>query len=160
MADKANVTNAMRLARAAGIDFEVRTYEVDEDDLSGITVARKTGMPPEQVFKTLLLRGDKTGPIVCLLPVELNVNLKALAALSHNKSVEMAAQSELLALTGYVRGGCSPIGMKKKYPTYIDETCLLSERIAVSAGMRGAQMLLAPSDLIAFCGATVCDVGM
>ena len=160
MADKANVTNAMRLARTAGIDFEVRTYEVDEDDLSGLTVAHKTGMPPEQVFKTLLLRGDKTGPIVCLLPVELSVNLKALAARSHNKSVEMAAQSELLALTGYVRGGCSPIGMKKKYPTYIDETCLLSERIAISAGMRGAQMLLAPGDLIAFCGATVCDVGM
>lgn len=158
MAEKPLVTNAMRLLKAAGIEFEVRTYEVDENDLSGVSVAKKVGMPPEEVFKTLVLRGEKNGVLVCVLPVELEVDLKKLAQAAGEKKVEMVAMKELLGLTGYIRGGCSPVGMKKKYPTYIDETCLLSERIAVSAGVRGAQMIVATDALIRYVGATVCEV--
>lgn len=158
MADKAVVTNAMRLLKAAGIDFEVRTYEVDESDLSGVHVAAVCGLPPEQVFKTLVLRGERQGVMVCVLPVELEVDLKKLAKASGDKKVEMIPMKELLPLTGYIRGGCSPIGMKKKYPTYIDETCTLCDRIAVSAGVRGAQLLLDPARLVDYVGATVADV--
>lgn len=158
MADKPLVTNAMRLLKSAGIEFEVRTYEVDESDLSGVTVAKKVGLPPEEVFKTLVLRGEKNGVLVCVLPVELEVDLKKLAQAAGEKKVEMVAMKELLGLTGYIRGGCSPVGMKKKYPTYIDETCLLCERIAVSAGVRGAQMIVATEQLVAYTGAVVCEV--
>ena len=158
MANKPVVTNAMRLLKAAGVAFDVVTYEVDESDLSGVTVARKTGMKPEEVFKTLVLRGEKQGIMVCVIPVELEVDLKKLAHAAGDKKVEMIAMKELLPLTGYIRGGCSPIGMKKKYPTYIDETCLLCERIAVSGGQRGVQLVIEPEALIRYTDAVVCDV--
>lgn len=158
MAEKPVVTNAMRLLRAAGVAFSTMTYEVDEQDLSGVTVAKKTGMKPEEVFKTLVLRGERQGVMVCVIPVELEVDLKKLAHAAGDKKVEMTPMRELLSLTGYIRGGCSPIGMKKKYPTYIDETCLLCGRIAVSAGQRGVQLVLDPEDLIRYTDAVVCDV--
>ena len=158
MAQKPVVTNAMRLLKAAGVAFDTVTYEVDESDLSGVTVAKKTGMKPEEVFKTLVLRGEKQGVMVCVIPVELEVDLKKLAHSAGDKKVEMIAMKELLPLTGYIRGGCSPIGMKKKYPTYIDETCLLCERIAVSGGQRGLQLVMEPEALIRYTDAVVCDV--
>ena len=150
---KENKTNAMRLLEKAGIPFTVITYEVDETDLSGVHVAAVTGVPAEQVFKTLVARGDKTGYMVACIPVADELNLKALATVSGNKKVEMIAVKELLPLTGYMRGGCSPIGMKKSFPTYIDETAILHDRIAISAGIRGAQLMIAPEDLVKYIGA-------
>ncbi len=158
MAEKPVVTNAMRLLKAAGIDFETREYEVDESDLSGVHAAEVLGLPPEQVFKTLVLRGEKQGILVCVLPVELEVDLKKLAKAAGDKKVEMIHMKELLPLTGYIRGGCSPVGMKKKYPTFLDETCELCDRIAVSAGQRGVQMLLRPADLARYVEAKICDI--
>ncbi len=158
MAEKPVTTNAMRLLKAARIAFEVRTYEVDESDLSGVSVARKCGLPAQQVFKTLLLKGERHGPLVCVLPVEKEVDLKKLAALAGEKKVELAPLKELTPLTGYIRGGCSPIGMKKKYPTFLDESCREYEAIAVSAGMRGAQIVLPAEDLIRYTGAKVASV--
>ena len=141
-------TNAMRMLDAAGVHYDILRYEVDEEDLSGVHVASVCGLPPEQVFKTLVLSGDKTGYLTACIPVAEELDLKALAALSGNKKADMIAVKELLPLTGYIRGGCSPIGMKKKFPTYIDETCELFEKISVSGGVRGAQILIAPADLI------------
>ncbi len=143
-------TNAVRLLEAAGIDFSLGEYEVDEEDLSGVHAAELIGMPPEQVFKTLVARGDRNGIAVFCIPVAEELDLKRAAAASGNKSLEMVHVKELLPLTGYIRGGCSPIGMKKRYPTYIDETCILFDRIAVSAGRRGLQLLIAPDDLCSF----------
>ena len=142
--------NAVRLLEAAGIDFSLGEYEVDEEDLSGVHAAELIGMPPEQVFKTLVARGDRNGIAVFCIPVAEELDLKRAAAASGNKSLEMVHVKELLPLTGYIRGGCSPIGMKKRYPTYIDETCILFDRIAVSAGRRGLQLLIAPDDLCSF----------
>ncbi len=147
---KETKTNAMRMLDAAGIGYEVIRYEVEEEDLSGVHVAQVCGLPQEQVFKTLVLTGDKTGFLTACIPVAAELDLKTLALLSGNKKTEMIAVKELLPLTGYIRGGCSPIGMKKNFPTYIDETCVLFDRISVSAGVRGAQILLAPDDLIRF----------
>ncbi|MGI5883374.1 MAG: Cys-tRNA(Pro) deacylase [Candidatus Spyradocola sp.] len=158
MAEKPVVTNAMRLLKAAGIEFETREYEVDENDLSGVHAAEVLGLPPEEVFKTLVLRGEKQGILVCVLPVELEVDLKKLAKEAGDKKVEMIHMKELLPLTGYIRGGCSPVGMKKKYPTFLDETCELCERISVSAGQRGVQMLLRPEDLARYTEAKICDI--
>ena len=155
MAEKPVVTNAMRLLKAAGIDFETREYEVDESDLSGVHAAEVLGLPPEQVFKTLVTRGDKTGLLVFCIPVLDELDLRRAAQISGNKKLEMIHVKELLPLTGYMRGGCSPIGMKKKYPTYIDETYILFDEIAVSAGMRGEQIILAPDDLAKFVDAKV-----
>ncbi len=146
-------TNAVRLLEAAGIAFELGEYEVDEDDLSGVHAAELIGMPPEQMFKTLVARGDRNGIAVFCIPVAEELDLKRAAAVSGNKSLEMVHVKELLGLTGYIRGGCSPVGMKKRYPTYIDETCILFDRIAVSAGRRGLQLLISPEDLCAFTGA-------
>lgn len=146
-------TNAVRLLEAAGIDFTLGEYEVDEEDLSGVHAAELIGMPPEQMFKTLVARGDRNGIAVFCIPVAEELDLKRAAAASGNKSLEMVHVKELLPLTGYVRGGCSPVGMKKRYPTYIDETCILFDRIAVSAGRRGLQLLIAPDDLCSFVGA-------
>ncbi len=146
-------TNAVRLLEAAGITFGLDEYEVDEDDLSGVHAAELIGMPPEQVFKTLVARGDRNGVAVFCIPVAEELDLKRAAAASGNKSLQMVHVRELLALTGYIRGGCSPVGMKKRYPTYIDETCILFDRIAVSAGRRGLQLLISPDDLCAFLGA-------
>ena len=151
-------TNAMRQLDTAGIAYRTVSYEYDEQNLSGLHAAEQVGIPAEQVFKTLVTRGDKTGILVFCIPVDMELDLKKAAAVSGNKKVEMTHVKELLGLTGYVRGGCSPIGMKKKYPSYIDETAILFEEIAVSAGMRGEQILLHPEDLIAFVNAKEVDV--
>ncbi len=151
-------TNAMRLLEAASIEFETAEYEYDEADLSGVHAAKALGLPPEQIFKTLVARGDKTGLLVFCIPVAEELDLKKAATVSGNKKVEMIHVKELIGLTGYIRGGCSPIGMKKKYPTFIDETAILFERIGVSAGARGCQMLLAPDDLIDYVYATPTDL--
>jgi Cys-tRNA(Pro)/Cys-tRNA(Cys) deacylase len=141
-------TNAIRILESKKINFETRSYEVDENDLSGITVANKIGADSETVFKTLVCVGDKTGIVVFCIPVITELNLKKAALASRNKKVEMIKLSELLPLTGYVRGGCSPIGMKKLFPTYIDETAQLFNKIFVSAGVRGTQIKISPDDLL------------
>ena len=135
-------TNAMRLLDAAGIAYRTAEYEYDESDLSGKHAAQQVGLPEEQVFKTLVTRGDKTGLLVFCIPVSDELDLRRAASVSGNKKLEMIHVKELLPLTGYIRGGCSPIGMKKKYPTYIDETSILFDEIAVSAGQRGLQIIL------------------
>ena len=127
-------TNVMRLLDAAGVHYRTAEYEYDESDLSGRHAAEQLDLPAEQVFKTLVARGDKTGPVVFCIPVLDELDLRRAAAVSGNKKVELIHLKELLPLTGYLRGGCSPIGMKKKFPTYIDETCILFDEIAVSAG--------------------------
>ncbi|MGI6270219.1 MAG: Cys-tRNA(Pro) deacylase [Candidatus Howiella sp.] len=151
-----NKTNAMRLLDAAGIEYTPMTYAYDESDLSGLHIVSQIGLPPEQVFKTLVAKGDKTGPVVFCIPVADELDLKKAAAASKNKKVEMLHVKDLLGLTGYVRGGCSPIGMKKKFPTFVDETCVLFDRITVSAGCRGCQLLLPVDALTAFVDARVC----
>ena len=144
----ATKTNAARILDAAGVHYEVREYTVDEDDLSAPRVAEKIGMPPEQVFKTLVARGDRNGVLIACIPANAELDLKAIAAASGNKKVELVAVKEVLGLTGYIRGGVSPIGTRKEYPLYLDETAILWEVISVSAGMRGCQMILAPDDLV------------
>ena len=151
-------TNVMRLLEAAGISYRTAEYEYDESNLSGLHAAEQVGMAPEQVFKTLVTRGDKNGINVFCIPVDMELDLKKAAVASKNKKVEMTHMKELLALTGYIRGGCSPVGMKKKYPTFLDETCILWEEIAVSAGARGHQMILPPEDLAGLVDATLADV--
>ncbi|NCB75012.1 MAG: Cys-tRNA(Pro) deacylase [Clostridia bacterium] len=151
-------TNAMRLLEGAGIAFKTAEYSYDESDLSGLHAAKEIGMPPEQVFKTLVARGDKTGITVFCIPVCCELDLRKAAAASNNKKIEMIHVKELLELTGYLRGGCSPIGMKKQYPTFIDETAQLFDIISVSAGARGQQMLLAPSGLTGFINAQEADL--
>ncbi len=143
-------TNAMRMLDAAKIPYEILEYLVDENDLSGVHIAETLGFPCEQMFKTLVARGDKTGPVVFCIPVDREIDLKAAAALTGNKRIEMVHVKDLLALTGYVRGGCSPIGMKKKFPTFVDESALLFEKITVSAGMKGAQLLIDRAALLQF----------
>ncbi|MCE1199532.1 MAG: Cys-tRNA(Pro) deacylase [Marinilabiliales bacterium] len=151
-------TNAVRLLDAANIAYELTPYEVDEQDLSAVAVARKLGQEVEQIFKTLVLRGDKNGIFVCVIPGNEEVDLKKAAKVSGNKSCAMVHQKELLPLTGYIRGGCSPLGMKKPYPIFLHETCELFDQIYLSAGVRGLQVKLRPADLILLTGATVCDV--
>ncbi len=151
-------TNAMRLLDAARISYRSSEYAYDEADLSGLHAAREIGMPPEQVFKTLVARGDKTGLGVFCIPVCCELDLKKAAEASGNKKVEMIGVKEILPLTGYLRGGCSPIGMKKQYPTFIDETAALFEEIAVSAGVRGQQILIAPEVLIGYIQAGEVDL--
>jgi Cys-tRNA(Pro)/Cys-tRNA(Cys) deacylase len=141
-------TNAMRLLERAGIAYEVRTYNYDPEDLSGVKAAISLGLPVEQVYKTLVAHGDRAGYLVCCLAVHQSVDLKRLAQISGNKRVELIHVNELLPLTGYMRGGCSPLVMKKKWPTYIDEAVLSQVQVAVSAGQRGLQMLMKPQDLI------------
>lgn len=147
-------TNAQRLLETAGISFDLLTYPVDENDLSGTHIADEVGLPYACVFKTLVARGDRTGVIVLCIPVHREIDLKAAAAATGNKKVEMVAVKELLGLTGYIRGGCSPVGMKKAYPTYFDASALSQGRIAVSAGVRGCQVLAAVEDLLRFCHAS------
>src|SRR5436853_2012135 len=141
-------TNAARILDAAGVHYDLREYEVDEDDLSAPRVAEKIGMPAEQVFKTLVARGDRSGVLMACIPANTELDLKALAAASGNKKVELVAVKEVLGLTGYVRGGVSPIGVKKPYPFFLDETAILFDVISVSAGIRGCQLVLAPDDLV------------
>lgn len=143
-----NKTNAIRIVESLNIRHKVVSYEVDECDLTGETVALKIGVDPESVFKTLVCKGDKTGHIVFCIPVTQELDLKKAAFASENKKVEMIRLKDLFPLTGYVRGGCSPIGMKKHFPTFIDEAAQLFEQIYVSAGLKGTQLLIAPDDLM------------
>jgi len=154
-------TNAARLLDAKGIVYDLEEYEVDETDLSAVTLAKKIGprvLGVEQIFKTLVLRGDRTGVFVTVIPGNAEVDLKKAAKVSGNKNCAMVHQKELLGLTGYIRGGCSPLGMKKPYPIYIYENCLLFDQIFISAGQRGLQLILNPEDLIRITGAVVCDL--
>lgn len=147
-------TNAMRLLDAAGIAYRTATYPVDLEDLSGVHAAQLLGIPPAGVYKTLVLQSDKGSYLVCCIAVDREVDLKALAALAGVKSAAMIPQKDLLGVTGYLRGGCSPIGMKKKFPTFLDQAALQQPTIAVSAGQRGVQLLLSPGDLQRYLTAT------
>lgn len=141
-------TNAARLLDALGIPYELRDYEVDPDDLAAESVARKIGLPPEQVFKTLVARGDRTGVLLAVVPGDMELDLKALARLSGDRKAEVVALKEVQPLTGYVRGGVTALAGKKDYPTFVDETLELFDVISVSAGVRGTQILLAPADYL------------
>lgn len=154
----AGKTNAIRLVNQARIPCEEAFYDYDESDLSGIHAARAIGMPEEQVFKTLVARGEKTGIHVFCISVCCELDLKKAACVAGEKSIELVAVKELLPLTGYIRGGCSPVGMKKKYPTHFDEVCTLFDKIAVSAGERGHQMILPPLALVELVGGQICDI--
>ena len=158
MAKKTEKTNAARLLDKAGLKYNLIPYEYDENDLAAQHVADSLGQDIARVFKTLVLHGDRTGYIVCVVPGDMEVELKALAKVSGNKKVEMIPMKDLLNVTGYIRGGCSPIGMKKRFPTYFHMTANNYETIYVSAGVRGLQIEISPSDLIGFVQATVADV--
>lgn len=151
-------TNAIRIVSQAGIPCREAFYDFDEKDLSGIHAANAINMDPWQVFKTLVAMGDKTGIHVFCIPVCCELDLKKAAIVAGDKKIDLIPVKELLSRTGYIRGGCSPVGMKKKYPTYFDETCLLHEEIAVSAGERGHQMILDPNELINLIGAQCADI--
>ena len=154
----AKKTNAVRLVEQAKIPCREHFYEFDENDLSGLHAAEALGRDPEEVFKTLVARGAKTGINVFCIPVCCELDLKKAAKAAGDKNMELIAVKELLALTGYIRGGCSPVGMKKKYPTYFDETCELYDTIAVSAGERGHQMVLPPLALAELVEAQLADL--
>jgi Cys-tRNA(Pro)/Cys-tRNA(Cys) deacylase len=151
-------TNAMRILEKAGISFGTKEYEVDENDLSGEHLANQLGLDCQQVFKTLVVRGEKNGVMVFCIPVNEELDLKKASQIAGDKKIEMVSVKELLGLTGYIRGGCSPIGMKKKYPTFMDETAILFEQIYVSAGVRGAQLIINPEDIAVFTEATLADL--
>jgi len=151
-------TNAMRLLEQVGIEFNTVEYEVDENDLSGEHVASITGIPMEQVFKTLVAKGEKRGIMVFCIPVNTELNLKKAASVVKDKKIELVHVNDLLGLTGYIRGGCSPIGMKKKYPTYIDETAMLFDWIGISAGVRGCQILINPDKLVDYIDGVYSDI--
>ena len=146
-------TNAVRMLEKQGVHYELREYEVDESDLSGMHVAESIGLPPAQVFKTLVAKGDCTGVLVACIPVDAELDLKELARVSGNKKVDLAPLKEVQPLTGYIRGGVSPVGMKKHFPTYLDESAWEWPVISVSAGARGSQMLVSPEDLEKMVGA-------
>lgn len=154
----ASKTNAVRLVQQAGYCCSEAFYDYDENDLNGNHAAQAIGLPSEQVFKTLVARGAKTGINVFCIPVCCELNLKKAAKAAGDKNMEMLHVKELLATTGYIRGGCSPIGMKKKYPTYIDETCQLYDTIAVSAGERGHQMIIPFEAILGLAGAVMADI--
>ncbi|MBE9049494.1 Cys-tRNA(Pro) deacylase [Nostocales cyanobacterium LEGE 11386] len=141
-------TNAARLLDRLGISYQILSYEVDPDDLAAESTAQKVGLPPEQVFKTLVVRGDQTGICFAVVPGNAQLNLKALAQISGNRKVETVALKEVQPLTGYIRGGVTALASKKSYPVYIDETATLYELITVSAGMRGMLFLLSPDDYL------------
>lgn len=151
-------TNAARILDSAGVHYEIREYDVDENDLSAPRVAEAIGMPPEQVFKTLVARGDRSGVLLASIPANCELDLKGLAAASGNKKIELVTVKEVLGLTGYIRGGVSPIGTKKAYPFFLDETVELWDAIALSAGVRGQQMVIAPADLIRVTGAKIATI--
>ena len=148
----------MRLLDAAKIRYRTAEYEWDESDLSGTHAAEAIGMPSDQIFKTLVARGEKRGFLVFCIPVCCELDLKKAAKAASDKKVELIHVKELLPTTGYIRGGCSPIGMKKVFPTYLDETAILHDEIGVSAGCRGCQVLLAPDDLISYVNSEVTDL--
>lgn len=141
-------TNAARILDSLGIHYELRDYEVDEDDLSAGSVARKVGLPPEQVFKTLVCRGDRSGVLFAVVPADAQLDFKALARLTGDRGVETVPLKEVQPLTGYIRGGVTALAAKKSYPVFADETIELFDVISVSAGTRGAQLILAPSDYL------------
>jgi Cys-tRNA(Pro)/Cys-tRNA(Cys) deacylase len=155
---KVQKTNAARLLDKAKVPYELIPYEVDENNLAATHVAEQLNENIAQVFKTLILRGDRYGLFVCVIPGDAEVDLKKAAKVSGNKSAEMIQMKELLPLTGYIRGGCSPIGMKKPFPTYIHETCRQFDYIYISAGQRGLQLKLAPLHLTDFINAVITDV--
>ena len=154
----ATKTNAVRIVEQAGFSCKEAWYEYDENDLNGNHAAEAMGMPPEQVFKTLVARGPKTGINVFCIPVCCELDLKKAAAAAGDKSIQMIPVKELLAVTGYIRGGCSPIGMKKRYPTHLEETCQLFDNIAVSAGERGHQMCIPWEAILEITDATLSDI--
>ena len=158
MAKRIDKTNAARLLDKAKIAYDLVPYTVDEDNLAATHVAEELGEDIATVFKTLVLRGDRTGLFVCVIPGDKEVDLKAAAKVSGNKKCEMIPMKELLPSTGYIRGGCSPIGMRKPLPTFFHSTATDHERIYISAGVRGLQIAIAPTDLIAYVGATIADI--
>lgn len=158
MAKKIEKTNAARLLDRAGIAYGLIPYEVDENDLAATHVAESLGEPIERVYKTLVLRGDRNGHFVCVVQGDREVDLKAAAKVSGNKSADLIPMKELLPTTGYIRGGCSPIGMKRRFPTFIDSSCAAFDYIYISAGVRGLQIRIAPDDLVRFVGAEVAQV--
>ena len=151
-------TNAARILDGLGVAYELRSYEVDLDDLSAPTVAAKVGLPAEQVFKTLVARGDRNGVCMAVVPGDGHLDLKALAAASGDRKTELVALKEVLPLTGYVRGGVTALACKKSYPVFLDETAILFDAIAVSAGARGLQIVLHPEDYARAVGATLCPL--
>ena len=151
-------TNAARLLDELGIFYEMTEAAVDESDLSAATLAKLLGVSPDEVFKTLVVRGDKSGIIMACIPAKSELDFKKLAVASGNKTTAMVHLKEVFPLTGYIRGGCSPLGAKKAYPVYMDETAILFDRIYVSAGHRGVQLHIAPDDLVAATGATYADI--
>ena len=153
-----NKTNAMRQLDAAKIPYTVYSYEVDENDLSGTHIADQLSLPYEQVFKTIVTRGDKTGYLVFCIPCHKEIDLKKAAQVTGNKKVEPVQVKELLGLTGYIRGGCSPVGMKKRFPTYFDASAESLDSLTVSAGVRGMQLLLKSGDIISFVGGKTADL--
>ena len=158
MAKKIEKTNAARLLDKAGVSYKLIPYEFDENDLAAQHVADSLGQDIARVFKTLVLHGDRTGHVVCVVPGNAEVDLKALAKASGNKKVEMIPMKDLLSVTGYIRGGCSPVGMKKRFPTFFHSTVLDFDTVYVSAGVRGLQLEIAPGDLVRFTGGFVADV--
>ena len=151
-------TNAMRMLDRAGIPYKTHSYEAGDGPVDGVTAAEKLGIPPEKVYKTLVTQGADRQYFVFVIPVERELDLKKAARAVGEKNVEMVRVKDLNQVTGYIRGGCSPIGMKKKYPTFIDETCILFDEIAVSAGVRGEQVILNPQDLVQYIEATEADI--
>jgi Cys-tRNA(Pro)/Cys-tRNA(Cys) deacylase len=151
-------TNAVRILELKNIEYSLHEYEIDEDDLSGETVALKIGADADEVFKTLVTYGDKNNIHVFCIPVSAELDMKKAARISGSKKIEMVKTKDLLTLTGYIRGGCSPIGMKKNYPAYIDETSILFDKIFVSAGIRGTQVRISPNELQAVTGAVFGDL--
>ena len=156
--DKITKTNAARLLDKAGIDYELIPYTVDPDNLAAEHVAEELGEDINMVFKTLVLHGDKTGYFVCVIPGNMEVDLKKAAKVAGAKKAEMIPMKELLGVTGYIRGGCSPIGMKKSFPTFFHSTAVDYTDIYVSAGVRGLQIKIAPGELVDFCRSTVADI--
>jgi len=154
----ATKTNAVRLVNQAKIPCREAFYEFDENDLSGLHAAKALGFPPEQVFKTLVARGSRTGINVFCIPVCCELDLKKAAKAAGDKDMSMIPVKELLGLTGYIRGGCSPVGMKRRYPTFFDETCEIFDEIAISAGERGHQMIVPPMDLLALVSGKLKDI--
>lgn len=158
MATKINKTNAARLLDKAAVPYELIPYEVDENNLAAIHVAEQLNEDIQCVFKTLVLHGDKTGYFVCVIPGDREVDLKLAAKVSGNKKADLIPMKELLPVTGYIRGGCSPIGMKKNFPTFIHDTCLHFPHIFISAGIRGLQIKIAPDALIRYTSALPCQL--
>ena len=155
---KQNKTNVMRRLDAAKIDYEACEYEVDENDLSGTHIAEQIGLEYDRVFKTIVTKGDKTGYLVFCIPCHKEIDLKKAAAATGNKRIEPLHVKDLLSVTGYIRGGCSPIAMKKSFPTYFDESAKNMDKITISAGVRGIQLLVSADELVAYTRAKLVDV--